>query len=120
MVESQPRIQPSPAPAYAGWFFLRPDAVPPEFKERAETVLMLPLLPDEARAVLGGTGGPSLLESQDEGLARLVARGMPTNRIATELRLHPRTVQRRVARLRERFGSRSTAELATQLARSGF
>jgi DNA-binding CsgD family transcriptional regulator len=60
------------------------------------------------------------LDPADENLARLTARGLTVSAMAGRLNLSARSVNRRLARLRERLGVASTAELAVELARRGF
>lgn len=105
---------------YQGWFFLHPSAVPPRWRERAVEVLFVPLLPDEVEQVFEGARAVPQILPEDEHLAELIARGISVREIAAELDLAPRTVERRVARLREKVGVASTAELRAFLSRRGF
>jgi DNA-binding NarL/FixJ family response regulator len=103
-----------------GWLFLPPEAVPPRWRDRAVDVRLVPLLPDEADRLL--TDEPLLtdVDPEDERLLMLVARGLSAPSIARELGSAVRTVERRLSRLRERFGVETTAELVALLAREGF
>jgi DNA-binding CsgD family transcriptional regulator len=97
-----------------------PESIPERWSDRAVPLVMVPLTPDESSQLFGE--GP--IESDELGpdadLMRLVARGLSAEVIATRLGLAPRSVYRRLARLREVFGIASTAELATELALRGF
>lgn len=111
---------PMPESGQGGWVALPPDEVPEEWRARATVLLLVPLLPDEARHLLGTDRALPGLDPEDQPLVRLAARGMATRAIARELSLTPRTVQRRLGRLRRRFGLADSSELATFLARRGF
>lgn len=112
---------PETAPeAHEGWFFLRPDAVPHQWRNRAVPVLLVPLLPGEAGQLLGGGESLPEIDPEQQRLVGLVARGLSTAAIAHELGITRRSVERRLASLRERLGVRSTAELAALLSRQGF
>jgi DNA-binding NarL/FixJ family response regulator len=103
-----------------GWLFLHPSAVPERWANRAVTVAMVPLLPDEAVNVLeDGTTRP-LVEPSDESLIRLVAKGKAIATIARELGIGARTVDRRLDRIRTRYGIGSKAEMAAFFAERGF
>jgi DNA-binding CsgD family transcriptional regulator len=104
----------------AGWLFLSPDAVPARWRDRSVPVAMVPLLPGEARALLGGAPSVPELEPEDEPLARLLAAGKSLRTIAVELGIPLRRVERRIGRLRVQFGAKSKNELASLLARRGF
>jgi DNA-binding NarL/FixJ family response regulator len=80
----------------------------------------VPLLPDEVAGLLSGQPIVPGVGPEDEEVARLLARGTPLSDIAHKLGISRRTVDRRVARLREHFSARSKAELATVLASRGF
>jgi DNA-binding CsgD family transcriptional regulator len=100
------------------WLLLAPDACPDAWLRRAVPVMRVPLRPDEAAAVLDERPRPPSLAS-DEELARLLSRGLSTLQISLALGISPRTVFRRVARLRRDFGASSTKELVSLLARYG-
>ncbi len=103
-----------------GWLFLHPDAVPPRWRNRGVPVVMVPLMPGEAAEVLeNGRAGPEL-DPLDEALARLVARGAPTESIAGQLGVSGRTAQRRISVLRRRLGAGSRGELSRLLAARGY
>lgn len=103
-----------------GWLILLPEQVPPRWKARARAVALIPLLPEEADGVLTEGRTDPVLDEEDEQILRLAATGLSVSRIAHELGVTPRTVSRRLARLRERFRIRSNAELAVLLAKRGF
>ncbi len=103
-----------------GWVFLEPEAVPERWRSRAVEVLLVPLLPEEMDDILAQGRAVPELDPKDERLAELVASGASLPSIADELGLAPRTVERRVARLRTRFGVGSTAELAALFSARGF
>lgn len=105
---------------FGGWLFLSPDAVPREWQHRAVPVSLVPLFPEEAVEILGGRGASPRIEEADLSLVQLVVRGRSAMEIARQLGVAPRTVYRRVARLRREFGVASTAELAAALAKRGF
>ncbi|MCA1708080.1 MAG: helix-turn-helix transcriptional regulator [Actinobacteria bacterium] len=105
---------------YQGWFFFHPSAVPERWRERAVEVLLVPLLPEEVEQVFDGVRAVPQISSEDERLAELVAQGISVPEIAAELDLAPRTVERRLARLREKLGVTTTAELGAFLSRRGF
>lgn len=81
---------------------------------------MVPLLPEETKDLLAGRPVTGQLEPDDELVARLAAKGLSTEVIAKRLSMSPRSVQRRLARLRDRVGAHSKAELSTLLSRRGF
>ncbi len=109
-----------PSPEARGWLFLQPQDIPERWRSRGMDVRLVPLLPEEVEGILLEGKTEPALEGPDEAVARLVARGLTVTQIAGELRMAPRTVDRHVARLRERFGVQSTAELSSLLARWGF
>lgn len=123
----RPRVGPPPVspvdpshPQHEAWLFLRPKAVPERWRRRSLEVRMVPLLPEEAARVLAEETTTPEAGPEDEPLIKLLARGLSARAIAVELGMPLRTVERRLARLRERFGARSTAELAAFLSKRGF
>lgn len=99
----------------AVWLLTPDDAdLPAEWRERGTPMTLVPLTPDELRRAAGATGDPGT------EFLRLVARGLPAYEIAKTARLTSRTVYRRLAHLRERFGVATNAELCAELARRGF
>lgn len=111
------RINPSDL---GGWLFLHPSAVPERWAERAVDVAMVPLLPEEAANILDeGTTEPAT-DPSDEALLKLVAGGRSIASIARELGIGDRTVDRRLERIRTRYGIGSKAEMAAFFAERGF
>jgi two-component system invasion response regulator UvrY len=100
--------------------FMPPDAVPQGWAERAVTLSLIPLTPEEAQDLMKPQPLFPLLDRSELELLRLVAAGRYVEEIADALSMAPRTVFRRLAQLRRRFGVSSTAELALVLARAGF
>lgn len=105
---------------FGGWFLVPTDAVPHKWRHRAIDVSLLPLSPDELSDVLVGQAPSPRIEEGDLPLVQLVARGMSATEISRQLGVAPRTVYRRVARLRRDFDVASTAELSAALAKRGF
>lgn len=105
---------------YRAWLFVAAGAVPPEWQDRAIEVALVPLLPQEAAAILTDRTTAPTIEEGDMPLVRLVARGKSGTEIARHLGMSPRSVYRRLARLRGLFNVDSSAELASELARRGF
>lgn len=106
--------------AIEGWMFLRPKSVPERWRQRSIEVCLVPLLPEELASVVDSSPLPPELEPFDERLLGLIASGIDNEGIARRLRVSSRNVQRRMARLRRRFGVGSKEELALLLARRGF
>ena len=101
-----------------GWLFLDPGSVPEEWQERATLMACIRLLPDEAAALAGRTDGvPHPDESE---FLALVASGLSAESIARRVHSAPRSVYRRLARLRDHFGVQTTAELVAELSRRGY
>jgi DNA-binding NarL/FixJ family response regulator len=97
-----------------------PAKVPKAWRDRVVPLALVPLLPEEAGAVLKEGGTLPRITGDDVRLARAIARGVSLAQIARDLGLPLRTVQRKCAQFRERFGVESTAELAAALAKEGF
>jgi DNA-binding NarL/FixJ family response regulator len=97
-----------------------PDQVPGAWAERGVPLILLPLLPDEAKQLLGGTPVAPAADRWELSMIQLVASGTSIERIARELCVAPRTVYRRLARLRRRYGVATTDELRAALLSSGF
>jgi two-component system, NarL family, invasion response regulator UvrY len=81
---------------------------------------LVPLTPEEASELLKPQPLHPLVDQNELELLRLIAAGRYIEEIADELSMAPRTVFRRLARLRRKYGVSSTAELALVLARAGF
>jgi DNA-binding CsgD family transcriptional regulator len=106
--------------AAAGWLFLQPDRLPERWRDRARPAVYVPLLSQEIAELLAGRLAGPALTGPEEHLAELVARGLGVPAIARELKVSHRTVERRMAALRERVGARSSVELGQALSASGF
>lgn len=102
------------------WVLISPRAVPERWRHRAVDLALIPLLPEEASRVLAGDGAHPVLNPEDAAFARLLVRGLTISAIADELEMSVRGVQRRVGRLRERFGTETTAQLRGLFADRGF
>lgn len=100
--------------------FVDSEAVPDEWRARALPVFLVPLDRDEAGDLLRSGSTERLIDNEEEELLRLVARGFSARTIARRMGRSERSIHRRLARLRERYGASSTQELATELARKGF
>ncbi len=83
-------------------------------------MLLVPLLPEEAAQVLSGVPAEPQLTEEDEALLRLLTRGATVVDAAHELRLHVRTVERRLAALRQRLGVATTPDLVRLALEKGF
>ena len=102
------------------WVLVPEDALPERWARRALPLSLVRLLPEEAEGLLeNGSTAPAISE-EEEDLARLVASGMGAPEIARRLHMTPRSVYRRLARLRKRVGARNSTELAAILAKQGF
>jgi DNA-binding CsgD family transcriptional regulator len=96
------------------------DALPERWAHRALPLALIRLLPEESEQLLAeGVASPALSVEEEE-LARLVASGMGAPDIARRLHMTPRSVYRRLARMRKRFDARNSTELAAILAKKGF
>lgn len=102
------------------YLFLDPDSVPEQWADRGIPMVMVPLTESESDQVLSDEPVKPDTLARDADLMRLVARGLSAEVLARRLGLAPRSVYRRLARLRDAFGVSSTAELAAELAARGF
>ena len=102
-----------------GWLLVHPAMLPEAWQDRAISMALVPLLPDELAERLSPTD-TAPLASQDARLLELVVRGLSKQRIARELTISPRTLDRRLRALREHFAVHSLTELAAAGARRGF
>lgn len=102
------------------WVVLPPDTVPARWRSRARHVVLVQLLAEEAATVLDGAPAVPALDERDERLARMVVTGASLAEMARAVGLSRRGVGHRLARLRERFGVSTTAELIAQLVGHGF
>lgn len=103
-----------------GWLLLPPAAVPEPWVGRAVDMVLVPLLPGEVRRLLRGEAAAPEIVGEDVRIATLVARGQSVRQIADAVGRAPRTVERRIAVLRQRLGVRTTTQLVGELARRGF
>ena len=104
-----------------GWLFVRGGAVPEKWRDRAIAVSFVPLMPGELEDLVAPEDSQAFVPEQDDVvLYKLIARGLPAPTIATELGIATRSVHRRLARLRDRLGVETTAQLAAEFARRGF
>ena len=101
---------------HPAWLLIPAGETPEEWRARARQMDLVPLLPEEAARLL-----EEREEAGEDGeLLKLVARGFPTDQIARTLDLSRRTVERHLARLREKYDQPTTAALSSFLARRGF
>ena len=103
-----------------GWLILDPDNVPEAWRDRARSMALVPLLPEEASQILEEGSTEPAVAAHDPEFLRLIARGESAGVIARRLALSTRSVHRRLARLRDSLSVASTAELAAELSRRGF
>ena len=108
--------------ALDAWIFIRasPSAIPEPWRGRAVPVSLLPLTPEETTDLFETTTLRPQLSTGDAEIASLLAAGLSPTAIASRTGKSPRTIHRRLARLRELLQTSSTAELAVLLARRGF
>jgi DNA-binding CsgD family transcriptional regulator len=80
---------------------------------------LLALHPSEATAMLRAShaSAAAIEPSADERLQQLVARGVPKRQMAVALNISPRTLDRRLRAMREKFGAQGLPELTAILAR---
>lgn len=108
-----------PDDAAAGWLFLDPERLPDRWRDRARPAVFVPLIAQEVEDLLTGRLQGPALNATEQQLAELVARGRSVPAISRLLGVSPRTVERRLAVLRERFGVGSSVDLALELAGRG-
>jgi DNA-binding NarL/FixJ family response regulator len=101
------------------WVIAQGEHLPASWKQRAQAVYLVPLLPGEALRVLTEEAAPQVSE-RDQEMISVIARGGTAAEIADELGLSLRTAQRSISRLRERFGLATKAELVRFLTERGF
>lgn len=102
------------------WVFLRPEDLPGRWYDRSVGMVLVPLLPEEATQLLEEGHVARVMRGDEERVAGLIAAGASPRQISRELEMPLRNVERRLARLRERYGVRSTAELTALFSRAGF
>lgn len=104
-------------PRFPGWAVLPPSVVPESVQRRAVAVLLVPLLPEEAKELFGPAREVGGLDRQ---ILQLIAEGASAEAIGRTLGIQPRRVYRRLASLRDRFGVGTTRELVALVAPWGF
>lgn len=110
--------QVAPGSDSVGWLLVSPSAIPDGWQARAIPMALIPLLPQEIDARLNVEAD---IPPRDEAkLLKLVAQGLSKRRIAEDLHMSMRTLDRRLQALREKFGAGSLTELAASAARRGF
>jgi DNA-binding CsgD family transcriptional regulator len=97
------------------WVLFAGHEIPEGWRSRARQVQLVPLLPEELSRLFEERD-----PGEDDDLLKLVAGGSSTEQIARSLDLSRRTVERHLARLRDRFDQPTTAALSSFLARRGF
>ena len=114
--------QPESGEAPGAWVFMRDSDsnMPEPWRDRAVAVWLLPLTPLETSHLLHETTLRPQLSPGDAEIASLLAAGLTPSVIASRTGKSPRTIHRRLAKLRELLNTTSTAELAIILARRGF
>lgn len=108
------------APERRVWVLMSEAEVPERWKDRAVRLSLVPLLPAEADGVLRSGWTNQLASPDDVAVARLAARGRSAREIAAELHMTPRSVYRRLARLRDHVGAKTSTELVARLVEHGF
>lgn len=100
------------------WLFIDGDP-PPSLGDRARLGALVHLTADELAGVVGnlGSNGRDLLQN---AIAEMLSQGFSTRAIANRTGLSERTVQRRIALLREEFGAQPGADLSDVLRSRGF
>jgi hypothetical protein len=102
------------------WLLMHPSRIPASAHARVIPMVMVRLPAGDAAALLEEPEQPDAPPvDANTKLLILVARGIPKSRMATELGISPRTLDRRLRVLRERHGARTLPELTSILARSG-
>jgi DNA-binding CsgD family transcriptional regulator len=102
------------------WLLIESDDVPEQWSRRSMRITVIRLAPDEARRVLSNDHAAPLVGPEHEELANLVAAGLSVSEMSRQLHLTPRSIYRRLARLRSLFGVATLNELAAKLSRLGY
>lgn len=100
---------------YAGWLLMHPDDVPTQWRDRALPAVLVPLHLQEAIHTTQSVSEESKLSSDELRILELLRGGAPVDRIARNVGFSVRTVHRRLASLRHRFGVGSNTELAVKV-----
>lgn len=98
---------------FEGWLLLPPERVPEEWRTRARPASLVPLFSGEVDKILRREHLTPDIDAEEEYLFNLAAEGLSTNAIAGLLHVTPRTVRRRLARLKERLDIEPSADLAS-------
>jgi DNA-binding NarL/FixJ family response regulator len=112
-------VKQEPAWTAMGWLLVDPAVLPQAWQDRAIPMALVPLLPEELADHLSPTHRTPL-SRQEASLLELVVRGLSKQRMARELNISLRTLDRRLRALREHFAVHSLTELAAAGARRGF
>jgi DNA-binding NarL/FixJ family response regulator len=103
-----------------GWILMPLSTLPDEWRDGAREMALVRVPVAHIVGVYGSAVGElSPLSAEDARLICLVAEGRSHLQIARELNRSLRTVERRLASLRRRYGARSGAELTALLVRQG-
>jgi DNA-binding NarL/FixJ family response regulator len=102
------------------WLLIESDDVPEQWSRRSMRITVIRLAPDEAKRVLSNDHAGPMIGPDHEELAHLVASGLSVSEMSQQLHLTPRSIYRRLARLRSVFGVATLNELATKLSRLGY
>lgn len=98
-----------------GWLLVQPRSVPEAWLERAIPMALIPLSTEEASEVLGRISPANDVDPADDTIIDLLIQGLTTAAISNRLAVSERSVQRRLASLRERLGAKSNAQLVAML-----
>lgn len=101
------------------WVVLEREGVPDEWLHRVSSLAVLRLVPHEIARLLDCASSGEALSAQDRELADALLAGRSVPAIARSLGISPRSVQRRIARLRDRLSVTSTEQLVAALVRMG-
>lgn len=96
------------------------DDLPEQWSRRSMQITVIRLAPDEARRVLSNDRATPLIGPDHEELAHLVASGLSVSEMSQQMHLTPRSIYRRLARLRATFDAATLSELAAKLSRLGY
>jgi cytochrome P450 len=116
-------VLPDPAEgAGKAWLLVHPSAVPEHWRDRASLVSLIKVRVDDAAGLLAD--GPSSFvpapAPAERRLRDLLAAGTSRARIAAELAMSTRTLDRRLRALRDEVGARTLPELTAALIQRGY